>query len=81
MLKRVVLGWVALTLAACSGGARSEQVVQRNRPADEATRQEAGEGSASRAVEPALGTGAEARNALTSQEVEKALNRLEAELR
>jgi len=91
MLKRVARGWVASKVAAsvvagsmaaasmtaaCSGNGSSEQVVRRNLPAAAPASEPVQVSTRAAASEPA-----EAREGLTSQEVEKALNRLEAELR
>lgn len=89
MLKRVALGWVASKVAvllvagsmaasmmvACTGNSSSEQIVRRNLPARASASEPVQVSKRPAASEP------EAREGLTSQEVEKALNRLEAELR
>jgi hypothetical protein len=78
MLKQAVLGGLiaSVVVAACSGGSPSEQVVRRNLPTDRAAAVDAAGGGAPRGER-----GRADKKGLTSQEVEKELNRLEAELR
>jgi hypothetical protein len=81
MLKRVVLGGLmASVVAACSTGAPSEQIVQSNLPAAE--RAAAPDAPTSNGAPPSkVDAPSNGKKAITSQEVEKELNRLEAELR
>jgi hypothetical protein len=81
MSKQAVLGGlIASVVAACSGGSPSEQVVRRNLPVERAVSSPdtqtnvAAPRSVAERVNPD-------RQGITSQEVERELNRLEAELR
>jgi len=90
MRKRWVLGGLvasmvaALALAACSAGSPSEQVVRRNLPAEKGVAPSApGAGVSAALADNAVKRAAlpASDKAITSQEVERELNRLEAELR
>jgi hypothetical protein len=83
MLKRWVLGrrWFfwglgAVTVAACTAGSPSEQIVRRNLPAEQ------GAAAPIAATQKStLERSGSSDKSITSQEVERELNRLEAELR
>jgi hypothetical protein len=86
MLKRCVLGgcWVigglVVSTVACSAGSPSEQIVRRNLPAE----QGASQGAAAPLAATPKATperASQSDKSITSQEVERELNRLEAELR
>jgi hypothetical protein len=76
-----VVGLVSVVLGACTQGASSERVVQSNLPGDTKA---AGAQEPNAPTTPAKSAPASPRRAdeprLTSQDVEKELNRLEAEL-
>jgi hypothetical protein len=90
MLKRWLVGgrWViggllASTVAACSAGSPSEQIVRRNLPAEQSATQDAPGAAAPIAAKPksTVERASASDKSITSQEVERELNRLEAELR
>ena len=82
MLKRWVLGGLlASTVAACSAGSPSEQIVRRNLPGDKAEAQDGAARTTSVAAAPKVERANVNDKSITSQEVERELNRLEAELR
>jgi hypothetical protein len=76
-----VFGLGAATVAACSSGSPSEQVVQHNQPAESAPSEQVTVHAATPLTTAQPGSVRASDKSITSQEVERELNRLEAELR